>query len=624
MSTKDERRVEDNIKSSHKKEKRARKASDETSLPSPTTEVVMGITAEDDATAKALRKAEKKQKKALKRAAADAEESNGSAQAAEEPPAKKAKADGDASADDKAAKKARKEAKKAAKKDAAGTANPGASASASTSTTTTATKALTSVPISSTTDASAANAFLKEHNINLEAPEESNEKPPLPFLAFKELRGKVDDRICDEFDRLKFEKPTPIQACCWPVLLAGKDVVGIAETGSGKTFAFGVPALQKLVLSGGSSAAAATTGKGSKKGGKKGGNGSPNVSVLVIAPTRELAKQTHDNLLMLAPTLGFGSVCLYGGVPRGEQERELYGSPAVRIVVGTPGRVLDLARDGVLDLSGVSYLVLDEADRMLDKGFEPDIRAIIGMTQSHEQGRHTSMFSATWPPAVRGLAETFMKGPIRVTVGSDELTANRRVEQSVEVLEDNRAKERRLTSLLRQIGAGPKGRNAHDKVLIFALYKKEASRLEENLRRNGFSVVGIHGDMTQPQRMASLESFKTGETPILVATDVAARGLDIPNVAHVISVTMSLTVEDYVHRIGRTARGGKSGKSTLFFTAEDKHLAGQLVRVLKDADQPVPDALMAFPQTIKKKTHSAYGDHFGELVPGKAKKITFD
>ncbi|CAO1614150.1 unnamed protein product [Sympodiomycopsis kandeliae] len=616
MSTKQEKRAEDNIKSAHKREKKDKRNSiDPTSLPSPTTEVAMGVTAEDDATVKALRKAEKKQKKALKRAAGDAEAvaADVTTEVLDEgPPAKKAKKVEAVEADDeKAAKKARKEAKKAAKKAAA---SNGADAAptpvASTS------KVLSTTPISSTTDVSAAKAFLEEHNINLEAPEESDEKAPLPFLGFNELRGKVDDRICDEFDRLKFEKPTPIQACCWPVLLSGKDVVGIAETGSGKTFAFGVPALQKLVLSGNSSV---TGGKAGKKG-----KGSPNVSVLVIAPTRELAKQTHDNLLMLAPSLGFGSVCLYGGVPRGEQERELYGSPSVRIVVGTPGRVLDLARDGVLDLSGVSYLVLDEADRMLDKGFEPDIRAIIGMTQSHEQGRHTSMFSATWPPAVRGLAETFMKGPIRVTVGSDELTANRRVEQSVEVLDDNRAKERRLLQLLRSIGAGPKGRNARDKVLIFALYKKEASRLEETLKRNGFSVVGIHGDMTQPQRMASLDSFKSGETPILVATDVAARGLDIPNVAHVISVTMSLTVEDYVHRIGRTARGGKSGKSTLFFTGEDKHLAGQLVRVLKDANQPVPDALMAFPQTIKKKTHSAYGDHFGELVPGKAKKITFD
>ncbi|CAO1633720.1 unnamed protein product [Jaminaea pallidilutea] len=327
---------------------------------------------------------------------------------------------------------------------------------------------------------------------------------------------------------------------------------------------------------------------------------------------------------MLAPSLGFGSVCLFGGVPKSEQLRELNGSPPVRIVVGTPGRVLDLAREGSLDLSGVSYLVLDEADRMLDKGFEPDIRAIIGMTQSREQGRHTSMFSATWPAAVRGLAETFMSDPVRVTVGSDHLTANRRIEQRVEVLEDNRAKERRLNSLLRELGAGPRGKNSKDKILIFALYKKEASRIEENLRRGGHAVAAIHGDMTQPQRMASLESFKSGETPLLVATDVAARGLDIPAVTTVVNVTFPLTADEYVHRIGRTGRAGKTGVSVTFFTAEDKAHAGELQRILRDADQPVPDELLQFGSTIKKKTHSAYGDHFRELAPGKAKKITFD
>lgn len=240
------------------------------------------------------------------------------------------------------------------------------------------------------------------------------------------------------------------------------------------------------------------------------------------------------------------------------------------------------------------------------------------------EGRHTSMFSATWPAAVRGLAETFMNDPVRVTVGSDELTANRRISQRVEVLEDNRAKERRLQAVLRELGAGPRGKNAQDKILIFALYKKEASRIEETLKRNGFAVSAIHGDMTQPQRMANLESFKSGQTPLLVATDVAARGLDIPAVTTVINVTFPLTADEYVHRIGRTGRAGKTGVSITFFTAEDKAHAGELQKILRDADQEVPEELKAFGGTIKKKTHSAYGDHFRELAPGKAKKITFD
>lgn len=362
---------------------------------------------------------------------------------------------------------------------------------------------------------------MESNNITIEMPEESNDKPPRPMLAFTELEGKIEPNLKERLDAEGFTKPTLIQSCCWPVLLQGRDIVGVAETGSGKTLAFGIPALQYVLEN-----------KSSMK--KKKGV----VQVLVVAPTRELAIQTRDNLARVSEPLGFGVYCLYGGVSKSEQLRELnnYSLP-VHIVVGTPGRVLDLAREGSLDLSQVSYLTLDEADRMLDKGFEPDIRAIIGMTKSHEDGRHTNMFSATWPPAVRGLAETFMRSPVRVTVGSDELSANRRVSQSVEVLQDGRAKERRLGDFLRSIQAN----KTNDKILIFALYKKEAQRVESTLRRWGYRVSGIHGDLSQKDRIASLNAFKTAETPLLVATDVAARGLDIPNVELVINYTFPLS-----------------------------------------------------------------------------------
>ncbi|SNX83146.1 probable DBP3 - putative RNA helicase required for pre-rRNA processing [Melanopsichium pennsylvanicum] len=561
--------------------------------------------------AKSLHKKEKKAgAKAAAAAAASAEGSPSPASPAKKQKKdkkgkkdKKRSAEDDAAADDdddKAAKKRRKEEKKAKK---------------ATAISVDSTPAATLAPVASTsaaaftpTNSAAARAFLETHNITIEAPEESSERPPLPMVHFRELDGKIDAAVKKTLDTQGFTTPTPIQACCWPVLLQNKDVVGIAETGSGKTFAFGLPALQHLV-----------TKHKVLNSDKKKGKGAQ-VNVLVVAPTRELAIQTEENMAKLGKSMGIGMICLYGGVSKQEQVRLLNQSPTVRIVVGTPGRVLDMARDGSLDLSGVTYLVLDEADRMLDKGFEPDIRAIIGLCKSREEGRHTSMFSATWPPAVRGLAESFMNAPVRVTVGSDELSANRRVEQSVEVLADGYAKERRLNDFLRSVNA----QRSKDKILIFALYKKEAQRIEQTLRRGGFQVSGIHGDLGQHERIASLERFKTAETPLLVATDVAARGLDIPNVEHVVNYTFPLTIEDYVHRIGRTGRGGKTGKSLTFFTEMDKAHAGELIRVLKDADQKVPEDLTKFPTTIKKKTHSSYGDHFKELVAGKSKKIVFD
>ncbi len=432
---------------------------------------------------KSLHKKEKKEKKEKKDKSKkrSADESNDAANGA---------ADDE---DEKAAKKRRKEEKKAKK--------AAAKASAATSVESTPTPA----PVASTsasadftpTNPAAARAFLESNNITIEAPEESNERPPLPMVDFRELNGKIDAAVKKTLDAQGFTTPTPIQACCWPVLLQNKDVVGIAETGSGKTFAFGLPALQHLV-----------TKHKVLDGGKKKGKGAQ-VNVLVVAPTRELAIQTEENLEKLGKSMDIGMICLYGGVSKQEQVRLLNQTPTVRIVVGTPGRVLDMARDGSLDLSNVTYLVLDEADRMLDKGFEPDIRAIIGMCKSREEGRHTSMFSATWPPAVRGLAESFMNGPVRVTVGSDELSANRRVEQSVEVLADGYAKERRLNDFLRSVNA----QRSKDKILIFALYKKEAQRIEQTLRRGGFSVSGIHGDLGQNERIASLNASRPPKPP---------------------------------------------------------------------------------------------------------------
>jgi len=265
--------------------------------------------------------------------------------------------------------------------------------------------------------------------------------------------------------------------------------------------------------------------------------------------------------------------------------------------------------------------VLDEADRMLDKGFEEAIRSIIGMCLplSHRQ---TALFSATWPDSIRKLAAEFLNDPVRITIGSEDLTANARVKQVVEVLEQHQ-KEKRLLQLLNEYHQPAKGEL--NRILIFALYKKEADRIEQLLKRNGWSCDSIHGDKSQDARTAALAKFKSGATQLLIATDVAARGLDIPDVKYVLNVTFPLTIEDYVHRIGRTGRAGKLGISHTLFTSLDKSHAGGLANVLREAEQPVPEELIKFGVFTKKKEHGMYGAHFKDVdMNAKATKVTFD
>jgi ATP-dependent RNA helicase DBP3 len=344
-----------------------------------------------------------------------------------------------------------------------------------------------------------------------------------------------------------FSAPTPIQAATWPFLLSGRDMVGVAETGSGKTLAFGVPCVRYI----------SSLPKDKQRG----------IKAVIVSPTRELAVQIYDQLVALATPAGLQVVCVYGGVPKDPQ---VAACRKAHIVVATPGRLNDLIGDGSADLSKAEYVVLDEADRMLDKGFEEAIRQIITQTPKKRQ---TLMFTATWPPSVRELASTFMNAPVKITIGdnvSGELRANVRIKQEVEVV-DPRGKEQRLLQLLKQYQSG---KNKDDRILVFCLYKKEAMRIENFIRMKGFRVGGIHGDLSQDKRSASLAAFKDGQVPLLVATDVAARGLDIPAVKLVINVTFPLTAEDYVHRIGRTGRAGKEGLAITLFTEHDKALSG--------------------------------------------------
>lgn len=262
--------------------------------------------------------------------------------------------------------------------------------------------------------------------------------------------------------------------------------------------------------------------------------------------------------------------------------------------------------------------VLILADRMLDQGFEEAIRKIISRLPK-PPSRQTVMFSATWPTSIQKMAASYMHDPIKITVGSTELSANISIEQRVEVL-DPYAKEQKLMELLKTYHSSLKNR-----ILIFALYKKEASRLEMMIKRAGYKAAAIHGDLTQQQRTAAIEGFKDGSIPLLIATDVAARGIDIPNVEYVINVTFPLTIEDYCHRIGRTGRAGKSGISHTFFTVQDKSHSGALINILKGAGQIVPPELMKFGTTVKKKVDPNYGAFCKDVdMSVKGSKTTFD
>lgn len=500
----EERTGENLSKEARKALKRAKKESEKAAEP----EIA-------DATESA-EEAAKREKKALKRAKKEAEKAAAAKDAAGSVEESTGDSDAAAKAEKKAAKAAEKAAKKAAK---AGGVSAKASDSEAVVEKTTAASPTGYVEHAELTGLPQAeiDAFLKEKMITIDAKE-----PLRPLTSFKYL-PVTDERQREPFKN--FQTPTPIQAAAWPHLFAFKDVVGVAETGSGKTLAFGVPCVSRL---------SAQSPKERKS-----------IKACIVSPTRELAVQIHDELAKLSKPYNIKIAVVYGGVPKDAQRAEMSGA---NIIVATPGRLNDYIQEGSIDLSHVEHMILDEADRMLDKGFEQEIRKIISTTPT--TGKQTVMFTATWPPSVRDLAATFMSNPVKVTVGDNptgELRANTRITQEVEVMEQH-DKQNRLIDLLKQ---NQSGKNKDDRILVFCLYKKEATRIEETIRRRGFKVGGIHGDLPQQKRTESLEAFKRGQVPILVATDVAARGLDIPNVKLVINVTFPLTAEDYVHRIGR-------------------------------------------------------------------------
>jgi len=322
-----------------------------------------------------------------------------------------------------------------------------------------------------------------------------------------------------------YENPSSIQDQAIPHVIEGKDVIGIANTGTGKTAAFLLPIIERQ------------TGISLRP------------SVLIIAPTRELAQQIDEEFRIFSQGLGMYSTLVVGGMPIDRQIRDLKRRP--NFIIGTPGRLKDLMTRRYLQLENINTLVLDEADRMLDMGFLPDIRAILGQTPTDRQ---TLFFSATITPEIAALVSSFSKDPVTISVRTAETSEH--VEQDVIEARDKTHKLELLTEMLKKPD--------YEKVLVFGETKFGVQRLSDHLDNSGISSIAIHGNKSQSQRARALKQFKDGRVRVMVATDVAARGLDIPNVSHVINFDTPQTYDDYIHRIGRTGRGGAMGRSHTF------------------------------------------------------------
>ncbi|RLN35157.1 DEAD-box ATP-dependent RNA helicase 40-like isoform X1 [Panicum miliaceum] len=399
---------------------------------------------------------------------------------------------------------------------------------------------------------SSADAYRQHHEVTA-----MGENVPAPFMTF-EAAG-LPPEILREIHTAGFLNPTPIQAQTWPVALQNRDIVAIAKTGSGKTLGYLIPAFIHLR--------------------RCHNNPMLGPTVLVLAPTRELASQIQDEVVKFGRSSRVSCICLYGGASKGPQLREL--ERGADIVVATPGRLNDILEMKKISLHQVSLLVLDEADRMLDMGFEPQIRKIV---DEIPRTRQTLMYTATWPKEVTKIAGDLLRDPVQVNIGSiDELVANKSITQYVEVVPPM-DKQRRLEQILRDQERG-------SKIIIFCSTKKMCDQLARGIGRS-FNAVSIHGDKSQTERDNVLNQFRTGRAPILVATDVAARGLDIKDIRVVINYDFPTGIEDYVHRIGRTGRAGATGVSYTFFSEQDWKYAGDLVKLLEGANQHVPPQLL--------------------------------
>ncbi|KAK5107460.1 DEAD-box ATP-dependent RNA helicase [Meristemomyces frigidus] len=400
--------------------------------------------------------------------------------------------------------------------------------------------------------------------------EASGDGVPEPVTTF--TNPPLDNHLIANIELAGYKVPTPVQKYSIPIVMSGRDLMACAQTGSGKTGGFLFPILSQAYQNGPVAAAPQQAGFSRQR--------KAYPTSLILAPTRELVSQIYDEARKFAYRSWVKPCVVYGGADIGSQLRSM--ERGCDLLVATPGRLVDLIERGRISLSSIKYLVLDEADRMLDMGFEPQIRRIVeGEDMPRTDNRQTLMFSATFPRDIQMLARDFLREYVFLSVGRVGSTSEN-ITQKIEYVEDA-DKRSVLLDILHTHGAGL--------TLIFVETKRMADTLSDFLINQGFPATSIHGDRTQRERERALDMFRTGRCPILVATAVAARGLDVSNVTHVVNYDLPTDIDDYVHRIGRTGRAGNTGISTAFFNRGNRGVVRDLIDLLKEANQEVPGFL---------------------------------
>ncbi len=401
-------------------------------------------------------------------------------------------------------------------------------------------------------------------------------------MSFSNLR--LSQPILRALEREGYTTPTPIQAQSIPLVLSGRDVLGCAQTGTGKTAAFALPILERLLA-----APIDKTSRGPRK-----------ARALILSPTRELAEQIAQSFGVYGKETGLVHTVIFGGVSQMHQERAL--ARGVDIIVATPGRLIDLLEQRIVDLSGVEVFVLDEADRMLDMGFIQPIRRIAGAIKN--ASRQTLLFSATMPREIVQLANSLLRDPARVSVDPVS-SAVPKIEQGIYMI-DKYSKQSLLEHLLNEKSS------AITRAIVFTKTKHGADRVGKKLARVGIMAETIHGNKAQNQRRKALDKFRTGRVRVLVATDVAARGLDVDDISHVFNFDLPMEPEAYIHRIGRTGRMGATGIALSFCDREERGLLKDIERLLGKPIQvqpPVPNLPKPAPHVPQGPARGGHGPH---------------